>query len=136
MYMKLCRFPKLQHIFNLIRPSDNLLKDEVTQVTLKNTCSLYTAIFVTPPPQFNKFMGSELNNYEHNTMRLVYPTLLCQCRNCYKHFHYVAILTLPKSLNPWPRSDEILKFGRGLYGHHDRALPSHAMDVEKKMFQD
>lgn len=72
--MKLCRFPKLQHIFNLIRSSDNLLKDEVTQVTFKNTCSLYTAIFAPPP--FNKFMGSELNNlrrghYGHNTMRLV-----------------------------------------------------------------
>lgn len=49
--MKLCRFRKLQHIFNLIRSSDNLLKDEVTQVTFKNTCSLYTAIFAPPPIQ-------------------------------------------------------------------------------------
>lgn len=53
--MKLCRFPKLQHIFNLIRSSDNLLKDEVTQVTFKNTCSLYTAIFAPPPHSTNSW---------------------------------------------------------------------------------
>lgn len=34
------------------------------------------------------------------------------------HFHYMAIFSLRKSLNPWPRSHEFHNFGGGLLEHY------------------